>query len=126
MMFGMGFGMSQRTGVIAAIVPNEEIGSASAVLALVRNVAGAFGIAIFATILNISVENNMLALSAHSVINVHTPVVMQTVSALMYLDAEILAYRTVFLIGSVILVIAAVLALLIDVKKSMEGKEIVL
>jgi len=126
MMFGMGFGMSQRTGVIAAIVPNEEIGSASAVLALVRNVAGAFGIAIFATILNISIENNMLALSAHSVINVHTPAVMQTVSTLMYLDAEILAYRTVFLIGSVILMIAAVLALLIDVKKSMEGKEIVL
>jgi len=122
----MGFGMSQRTGVIAAIVPNEEIGSASAVLALVRNVAGAFGIAIFATILNISIENNMLALSAHSVINVHTPAMMQVASALMYLDAQILAYRTVFLIGSVILVIAAVLALLIDVKKSMEGKEIVL
>jgi len=126
MMFGMGFGMSQRTGVIAAIVPNEEIGSASAVLALVRNVAGAFGIAIFATILNISVENNMLAISAHSVINVHTPAAMQVASALMYLDAQILAYRTVFLIGSFILLIAAVLALLIDVKKSMEGKEIVL
>ena len=118
--------MSQRTGVIAAIVPNEEIGSASAVLALVRNVAGAFGIAIFATILNISVENNMLALSAHSVINVHTPAVIQVASSLMYLDAQILAYRTVFLIGSIILVIAAVLALLIDVKKSMDGKEIVL
>ncbi|MGA2918426.1 DHA2 family efflux MFS transporter permease subunit [Methanoregula sp.] len=126
MMFGMGFGMSQRTGVIAAIVPNEEIGSASAVLALVRNVAGAFGIAIFATILNISVENNMLALSAHSVINVHTPAVIQVASSLMYLDAQILAYRTVFLIGSIILVIAAVLALLIDVKKSMDGKDIVL
>ena len=126
MMFGMGFGMSQRTGVIAAIVPNDEIGSASAVLALVRNVAGAFGIAIFATILNISIENNMLALSAHSVINVHTPVVMQTMSALMYLDAEILGYRTVFFIASIILMIAAVLALLIDVKKSMEGKDIIL
>jgi len=126
MMFGMGFGMSQRTGVIAAIVPNEEIGSASAVLALVRNVAGAFGIAIFATILNISVENNMLALSAHSVIHVHTPVVMETAYALMSLDAQILGYRTVFLIGSIILVLASVLALLIDVKKSMEGKEIVL
>ena len=32
MMFGMGFGMSQRTGIIAAVVPNDEIGSASAVL----------------------------------------------------------------------------------------------
>ena len=126
MMFGMGFGMSQRTGIIAAIVPNEEIGSASAVLALVRNIAGAFGIAIFATLLNMSIENNMLALSAHSVVNVHTPAVMQTATTLMYLDAQILAYHTVFIIGSVILMIAAVLALLIDVKKSMEGKEVVL
>jgi hypothetical protein len=124
MMFGMGFGMSQRTGVIAAVVPNDEIGSASAVLALVRNIAGAFGIAIFATILNISIEDNIIALSAHSVVNVHTPVVMQTASALMYLDAQILAYHTVFFIGSIILVIAAVLALLIDVKKTKGGKEI--
>jgi EmrB/QacA subfamily drug resistance transporter len=126
MVFGMGFGMSQRTGVIAAIVPNDEIGSASAVLALVRNVAGAFGIAIFATILNISIENNMLSLSANSVMNVHTPAVMKVASALMDLDAQILAYRTVFLIGSIILMIAAVLALLIDVKKSMKGEDIII
>jgi len=126
MMFGMGFGMSQRTGVIAAVVPNEEIGSASAVLALVRNVSGAFGIAIFATLLNISIEDNMLAIASHSVINVHTPVVMETATLLMDLDAQILAYHTIFIIGSLIMVGAAGLALLIDVKKSMEGKDIVL
>ena len=129
MMFGMGFGMSQRTGIIAAVVPNEEIGSASAVLALVRNISGAFGIAIFATLLNMSVENNMLAISANSVINVHTPAVMQTATTLMYLDAQILAYHTIFIIGSVIMILAAVLALLIEVKKTKEiegGKEVVL
>ncbi|MCX6689494.1 MAG: DHA2 family efflux MFS transporter permease subunit [Methanoregula sp.] len=129
MMFGMGFGMSQRTGVIAAVVPNEEIGSASAVLALVRNISGAFGIAIFATLLNMSVEDNMLAISAHSVVNVHTPAVMQTATMLMYLDAQILAYHTIFVVGSLIMIVAAVLALLIDVKKTemgMGGKEVVL
>ena len=76
-----------------------------------------------------SVENNMLAISANSVINVHTPAVMQTATTLMYLDAQILAYHTIFIIGSVIMILAAVLALLIEVKKTKEvegGKEVVL
>ncbi len=33
MAFGLGFGMAQRTGAIAAIVPSEEIGVASSILA---------------------------------------------------------------------------------------------
>ncbi len=122
--FGMGFGMSQRTSIIAAIVPTGEIGGASAVLALVRNVAGAFGIAIFTTLLNTSIENNMIAISAHSVVNVHTPAVLQAVSGLMYLYAQVLAYRMVFTIAALFLLVAAALALLIDVKKTMEGEEI--
>ena len=122
--FGMGFGMSQRTSIIAAIVPTGEIGGASAVLALVRNVAGAFGIAIFTTLLNTSIENNMIAISAHSVVNVHTPAVLQVVSGLMYLYAQVLAYRMVFTIAALFLLVAAALALLIDVKKTMEGEEI--
>ena len=126
MSFGLGFGMSQRTGLIAAIVPREEIGSASAVLALVRNIAGAFGIAIFATLLNDSIETNLLALTANTVVNVHTPAVLQTVSTLIYLDAQILAYRSVFVIAALILLSAAVLALFINVKETPEGEEIIL
>jgi EmrB/QacA subfamily drug resistance transporter len=126
MALGMGFGMSQRTSIIAAVVPTGEIGSASAVLALVRNVAGAFGIAIFSTLLTNSIENNMLALSVHSVVNVHTPAVMQVASALMYLDAQILAYHTIFTVAGLILIVAAGLALLIEVKETVEGKEIML
>jgi hypothetical protein len=99
----------------------SAVKSASAVLALVRNISGAFGIAIFATLLNMSVEDNMLAISAHSVVNVHTPAVMQTATILMYLDAQILAYHTIFVICSLIMIIAAVLALLIDVKKTEMG-----
>ncbi|MEN6397012.1 MAG: DHA2 family efflux MFS transporter permease subunit [Methanoregula sp.] len=125
MAFGMGFGMSQRTGIIAAIVPHDEIGSASAVLALVRNIAGAFGIAIFTTLLNDSTENNLIALSANTVVNIHTPAVLQLVSGLMYLDAQILAYRTVFFVSAIIMLIAAVLALLIDVKETPEGEEVI-
>ena len=43
----MGFGMAQRTNIIAAVVPQAEIGIASGILALARNIGGAFGIAIF-------------------------------------------------------------------------------
>ena len=68
----------------------------------------------------------MLALSAHSVVNVHTPAVLQMVSGLMYLDAQILAYRTVFIVSAVLLFIAAGLALLIDVKETPEGEEVIL
>ena len=124
MAFGMGFGMSQRTSIIAAIVPSEEMGSASAVLALMRNVAGAFGIAIFSTLLNNAIENNLLDLSANSVVNVHTPGVLQEVSGLMELYAQILSYHTIFIVAAVLLFVAAALALLIDVKKTTDGKEI--
>ncbi|HSD12666.1 MAG TPA: DHA2 family efflux MFS transporter permease subunit, partial [Patescibacteria group bacterium] len=51
MAFGLGFGMAQRTSIIASAVPPSEIGVASSVLALARNIAGAFGIAVFGTIL---------------------------------------------------------------------------
>jgi EmrB/QacA subfamily drug resistance transporter len=124
MAFGMGFGMSQRTSIIAAVVPSDEMGSASAVLALMRNVAGAFGIAIFSTLLNNAIENNLLDLSANSVVNVHTPGVLQEVSGLMELYAQILSYHTIFIVAAVLLFVAAGLALLIDVKKTTEGKEI--
>jgi len=122
MAFGMGFGMSQRTGVIASIVPPEEISSGSAVLALVRNIAGAFGIAIFTTLLNNSIENNMIALSAHSVVNVHTVATMQLVSGLMYLQAQILAYHMVYIIASLFLLIASGLALMIVINEPNDEK----
>ena len=58
---GLGFGMAQRTSLIASIVPENEVGIASSVLALVRNIAGAFGIALFGTILTSSVKNNVFS-----------------------------------------------------------------
>jgi hypothetical protein len=76
-----------------------------------------------------TVENNMLAISGNSVVNVHTPAVMQQATTLMYLDAQILAYHTIFIVSSLIMILAAALALLIDVKKTKkgeDGKEVVL
>ena len=126
MAFGMGFAMAQRTGIIAAMVPHEEIGSASAILALVRNIAGAFGIAVFTTLLNDSVNDHLLALSSHSVINSYYPGVVQLVTGLMILQAQILAYRTVFAVSAAFLFVAAALALLIDVDETPQGEEVII
>ena len=117
MAFGMGFGMSQRTSIIASIVPQNEIGVASSVLALARNIAGAFGIAIFATILSNVTESNVLNIAKNTVVSVHTPAVVAKVIGLISLKAQVTAYGQIFLISAVILVIGALLALFIKVKK---------
>ncbi len=122
--FGMGFGMSQRTNLVAAAVPHNEIGVASSVLALVRNIAGAFGIAIFATLLNNVIKNNVLSIAGSSRLNMHTPQAIAEFMALITLKAQISAYSTVFVIASVILFIGALTALTINVDKKKELEEV--
>jgi DHA2 family multidrug resistance protein len=117
MAFGMGFGMAQRTSVIASAVPENEVGVASSVLALARNIAGAFGIAIFGTILNRSIENNIVALSAGSSINSMNPADFTRGMALLLLKAQISAYATVFLIAAGILAVGSFISLGLKVKK---------
>ncbi len=116
MAFGLGFGMAQRTSLIAAIVPEHEIGIASSILALVRNIAGAFGIALFGTILKSATENNVLNTAHYSVLRSADPNVIGKFISLLILKAQILAYSTVFQISSFIVLIGAFLALLIKVE----------
>jgi len=115
MAFGLGFGMAQRTGAIAAIVPPEEMGVASSVLALARNIAGAFGIAVFGTILNNATESNVLKISSLSSLYVHTPAAIQTFISLIELKAQIDAYKEVFFISMLVLLVGAGLALFLRV-----------
>jgi EmrB/QacA subfamily drug resistance transporter len=117
MAFGMGFGMAQRTSVIAAVVPTEEIGMASSVLALGRNIAGAFGIAVFGTILTNATNSNVLNTAYHSIIKITSPAVYQQAVELIILKAQIDAYKPVFIIASAVLLVGAGLALLIKVSK---------
>ncbi len=124
MAFGMGLGMPQRTNIIASAVPESEIGIASSVLALARNIAGAFGIALFATILKESTEGYALALSQNTVINTLDPVLRAEAIALMTLKAQILAYHEVFIVSSAILLVASALALTIHVRETKTGKEV--
>ncbi len=116
MAFGLGFGMAQRTNIIASVVDPHEIGIASSVLALVRNISGAFGIAIFATILNNSTESNVLKISRFSTITTHNPAIIKEFIALVTLKAQVNAYADVFLISAIIVFIGAFLALFLKVK----------
>ena len=113
--------MSQRTTIIANVVPHDEIGVASSILALARNIAGAFGIAIFGTILQNATYAKVLAISAYSNVNSRSPAIMKEAIGLMSLKAQISAYSTVFITSVVIVTIGAFLSLLIRMKKSETG-----
>ncbi|MEM0438044.1 MAG: DHA2 family efflux MFS transporter permease subunit [Candidatus Micrarchaeia archaeon] len=118
MAFSIGFAMSQRTNIIASIVPESEIGSASSTLALVRNIAGAFGIALFATIQKDAMENALILLSQNSHIFAPTPEVIQQAVMLMALKAQIISFRVVFLAGALVLLLGGILALLTDIRET--------
>lgn len=114
MAFGLGFGMAQRTNIISSAVPANEIGIASSILALVRNIAGAFGIAVFGTLLQNTIESKLLRISSLSTFQA-----LQTKAAigLMILKAEISAYADVFVVASCFLLVGAVTSLWIKVKR---------
>lgn len=117
MAFGMGFGMAQRTNVIASVVPQSEIGVASSVLALARNIAGAFGIAIFSTILNNRIKTNVLSITARSIIRDLSPKGIAEATQLIILRAEISAYNYVFVIASILVFIGAFVVLTMRIEK---------
>jgi len=107
MAFFMGLGMAQRTNIIATLVPPEEIGIASGILALARNIGGAFGIAIFGTVLINAEQANVLSIAAHSVIRSVDPVIIQEGIALIELKAQVSAYGEVFLLGAACMFLSA-------------------
>ena len=135
MAFGMGFGMAQRTNAIAVAVPPEEVGMASSILMLGRNIAGAFGISVFATFLTSFINKNVLTLAQFSHLNLNnigdqlstvlptttiaTPAnAHATFIQLIILRAEVSGYGDVFLMAGVVMFIGAVLAYWIKAGKS--------
>jgi len=113
---GLGFGMAQRTSLIASIVPENEVGIASSVLALVRNIAGAFGIALFGTILTNATETNVLNIAHNSILRSHDALISGQFVSLIILKAQVLAYSTVFRTSAIIVLIGAGLAMFIKVE----------
>jgi EmrB/QacA subfamily drug resistance transporter len=117
MAFGIGFGMAQRTNIIATVVPNHEIGIASSILALARNIAGAFGIAVFGTILTKTTESNIIKITSNSSFNMTNALHYHEAYALVSLKAQVSAYGTVFVVASLILLFGAITAFWIRVSK---------
>lgn len=108
---GLGLGLAPMTAAATNSVPANEVGVSSAVLNLVRNIAGAVGIAFFGTILSNLIESNVLRLGQDVVINAPSPQVMQEVTALIILKSQIMAYGEVFVIASAIMALGVIAAL---------------
>jgi DHA2 family multidrug resistance protein len=125
MAFGLGFGMAQRTNLVAIAVPHEDIGEASAILALVRNISGAFGVAIFSTILSNSISGNIFTIVKNSVFqgSSSNPAALQQFIGLVELKAQIAGYATVFEVAAWVVILGAFTAFLIRVPKESESTE---
>ncbi len=115
--FGLGFGMSQRTNLVAVVVPHEEIGEASAILALVRNISGAFGVAIFSTLLTNTINANVLTIAQNSTVRAMTPQALQQFIGLIILKAQVAGYAFVFEVAAIVIMIGSFAAFLINVPK---------
>lgn len=124
MAFGLGLGLAPLTQASTSTVPIHEVGVASSVLALARNIAGAFGTAIFATILTNSVTSSLLNLQKYTTINTISPNVIQEVYALMVTQANVDAYQTVFYWATVFMVLGGIAALFVkESRKDYVGRE---
>jgi EmrB/QacA subfamily drug resistance transporter len=115
--FGLGMGLSPLTQAATSTVPLEEVGVASSILALVRNISGAFGVAIFATVLSNSTTTQLLHLQKYSVINSMNPLIIQQAMGLMAVKANILAYATVFHLSGILIGLGAITALFVKENK---------
>jgi DHA2 family multidrug resistance protein len=124
MAFFMGLGMAQRTNIIASVVPEAEIGIASGILALARNIGGAFGIALFGTVLINAQESNVLQIAQHSVIRSTDPTVIRQGIALIELKAQVAAYGEVFLLGAAFMFLSAFPVLWMRTRRDAAGAHV--
>lgn len=113
---GIGISLAPLTSAITSTVPLEEIGVASSVLALARNLAGAYGIAIFATILSNATGANIINILQNSTINNHQTI--SSVIPLVLIQANILAFRNVFYWAGIFMFLGSISALFVAEKKS--------
>jgi len=110
---GLGLGMAPLTNASTTAVPANEIGMSSGLLNLTRNVGGAFGIAIFGTILANLTNANVLMVAQNSVVRSHSPTVIAQATQLIILKADLLSYGTVFEFAALAMLLGGILALLL-------------
>jgi EmrB/QacA subfamily drug resistance transporter len=114
---GLGIGMAPLTNSATSTVPLHEVGVASSILALVRNIAGAFGVAIFASILSNSIISQLLSVQRYSTLNTSDPTIMNQLIVLVATKANVNAYSIVFQIAGAIMMIGAFSAFFIKENK---------
>jgi EmrB/QacA subfamily drug resistance transporter len=119
MALGLGLGFAPLTQAATSTVPLEEVGIASSVLALARNIAGAFGTAIFATVLSNSITSSLINIERFSMVNTTNPALLQQIATLMPIKANIVSYATVFKTASIFMFIGAISAMFVkDLRKT--------
>jgi hypothetical protein len=89
-------------------------------LALVRNIAGAFGIAIFGSVLSNATENRLLDIAKYSVINTANPMLNGEFRSLIILKAQITSFSTVYVVSAMVVLVGALLSLQIRIPKDRE------
>ena len=115
---GVGCGMGPLTNIATSSVPQNEVGVASAILNLTRNIAGAVSIAIFSTVLTHSINTNIANVSNHSILNVPLSQMPSAFPALVIMKAEVVSYGQVFLYASTVMFLGSLMAFsLEDIRK---------
>ena len=120
----MGSGMAQRTSLVASSVPASEIGVASSILALVRNIGGALGIAVFGTLITTFTEKNVIAIAKNSIIHVTTAAQYKTAIGLISLKAQVASYAHVYIVSACVVAVGAFAIFLIKKKDGDQNVEI--
>ncbi|MGH7203810.1 MAG: DHA2 family efflux MFS transporter permease subunit [Candidatus Levyibacteriota bacterium] len=120
--FGIGIGFGPLTQAATGSVPLKEIGVASSVLALSRNLAGAFGAAIFATILANSTTSSLIQIEHNTIINNVTPQMMNIIPSLMITKANVMAYGSVFKWASLFVLGGGIATFFLPEPKHTQGK----
>lgn len=108
---GLGLGLAPLTSASTNAVPLHEVGMSSGLLNLARNIGGAFGIAIFSTLLADAINSNVLVVSQNSHILGNTPTIQAIATQLIILKADILSYEAVFRYASLAMILGAFVAL---------------
>ncbi len=108
---GLGLGMSPLTTAATTSVPLHEVGMSSGLLNLTRNIGGAFGIAIFSTILTNTTNANVLMVAQNSHILGASAQVTSEAVALIIMKAQLLSYGTVFAYAAGAMLTGAAIAL---------------
>jgi DHA2 family multidrug resistance protein len=119
---GMGISMAPLTNAVASSVPDHEVGIASAVLNLVRNIAGALSIALLGTMLTNVTETKVLEVGANTIIN--NSAYASLVPTLVALKAQVLAYREVFLAAAIVMFVGGFVSLMLRDSSKIKDEKI--